>query len=134
MRRYLYGTLILLIFAISSQAETVSASSTPFSFPSFTGIRQSSRDGEHLSHFQFMTNAARPGAITFKWSFPLQMTKTKGKITVFSLRGQTIQTFQVLSCEGMVSWNASHDAAMGLYIARIEYGSIKQNLRLIFNR
>ena len=135
MRRYrvIWGTLILFLVAIGSQAETDSASSSPFSFPSFTGIRQSDRAGQ-LSYFKFTGYATRSGLITFKWSFPSQAKKMEGTITVYSLRGQTVKVFQVASQEGMVQWNASKETATGLYLARIEYGTLKQNLRLIFTR
>ncbi len=130
IKRWVGGALALGVWALSVKADVVSASSTPFSFPVFTGVKQGIVVS-HPAYFKFLQNPVGARTLTFSWSLPAQSKTQRGAITVYSLRGQAIKVFPVVSPSGMVRWNAAKEGAAGIYIAKLVYGSIQQHLRLM---
>jgi hypothetical protein len=130
IERWVGGAFALGLWALSVKADIVSASSSPFTFPAVTAVKQG-MVVSHPSYFKFLQNPTGARTLTFSWSLPVQSKTQRGAITIYSLRGQAIKIFPVLSPSGMVRWNAAKEGAAGIYIARLVYGSVQQHLRLM---
>ncbi len=130
IRYWVGGACILCLCAFAVSADKVSASSRAFSFPAFTGVKQGTVVA-HPSYFKFLQNSASARVMTFMWSFPAQSSGQRGAITVYSLRGQVIKSFPCTAPSGMVKWNTAKDGAAGIYVARLVYGSVRQNIRMM---
>jgi hypothetical protein len=131
--RLVGGVLALCLLAFGAKADIVSASSRAFSFPAFTGVKQGP-PGAHPSGFSVLQNSAGSRVLTFTWSVPAQSQARRGAITIYSLRGRAIRTLPVSSSSGTAAWYAAKDGAAGFYIARLVYGQVRQNIRLMLCR
>ncbi len=131
MTKFAAGSAFILgLCALPVSADKVSASSHAFSFPAFTAVKQGTVVA-HPSYFKFLQNPAGARVMTFMWSFPAQPAMQRGSITVYSLRGQAVKSFPFTGSSGMVKWNAAKDGAPGIYVARLVYGSVRQNIRMM---
>jgi len=125
------AALVLAIAAFSVNADISRSSSRPFTFPGFSAVVQQGVAAVPPSYFKFLHNSAGAKVMGFAWSFPMQSGRQRGATTIYSLRGQAIRVIPIASPAGMVQWNAAREAAAGIYIARLVYGSVRQNLRLM---
>ncbi len=128
--RWVGGACAMVFCALSVKADIVSASSSPFQFPAVTAVKRGAIVA-HPSYFKFLQNPAGARTLTISWSLPVQSKTQRGAITIYSLRGQAIKIFPVVSPTGMVRWNTAREGAAGIYIARLVYGPVQQHLRLM---
>jgi hypothetical protein len=71
----------------------------------------------------------KSGVVTFAWSLPDQMKAGKGSIAIYSMLGRMVKTIPITASMGVETWKASKLG--GVYVAKLTYGSHKQNLKLI---
>jgi hypothetical protein len=125
---------VLLLMAVHPGAQTITATSAPFTFPSEVAVKMPASALHAASYFKYSGLSSRAGTLTFAWSFPSQPWNQKGTIVVYSLLGRTIKAFTVSMNAGTVMWNISKENVRGVYIARIICGSAGQNLKLLLCR
>jgi hypothetical protein len=130
IQRLVGGALVLAFCTISARADIVSASSSSFQFPAIVGIRQG-LVLSHPSYLRYLQNAAGEKSLTLTWALPTQQKAQRGSITIYSLRGQAIKTFAITAASGTVKWAGSHAGAGGFYIARLVYGQVHENIRMM---
>jgi hypothetical protein len=128
---------ILMAFLVTPMialAELVTATSDPFTFPAIDNIRQnksiaitpvfSSKGYSTLSH-----------SMTLTWSIPVSINAKKGSITIFTLQGKALKTFDLTSRSGAVTWKLPRSQSQnGLLIARLSYGAHVSTLKLVLCR
>jgi hypothetical protein len=125
------GLALLLLTLIPVTGQTITASSNVFTFPNAVGIRNNT-SAANMLHSDYFVVSATPGTVNFAWSVIPQSSAKIGIITVYSLLGRTIKTFSISSKAGMLSWKApDRTTPSGIYIARLSYGSVMQNLKLV---
>ncbi len=128
------GLLLAGALMTGPGAETVVKNSKAFTFPVTVGVR----GGNALQHkeavFAGSANLEGRRTITLSWSLPLKT--AFGSISIFSLSGAKIKSFQVTSPQGYVNWDISGTgrSGNGIYLATLSCGSIKKNLKLMFCR
>lgn len=125
---------VLLLAAVHAGAQTITATSAPFTFPSEVAVKMPGNAPHAASFFKYSGLSSRAGTLTFAWSFPAQPWNQKGAIVVYSLLGRAIKTFPVSTNAGTFTWNVSNESVGGVYIARITCGSARQNLKLLLCR
>ena len=125
---------VLLLMVVQPWAQTITATSAPFTFPPEVSVKMQKNVPHAASYFKYSGASSRTGALTFSWSFPTQPWNRKGSIVVYSLLGQSIKTIPVSMNAGAVTWHFSKESAGRVYIARIIYGSARQNLKLLMCR
>jgi hypothetical protein len=128
--------LLIALFLITAypKAQTITATSAPFSFPSGVAVKMQKNVPHAVPYFKYSGMSFRSGLLTFAWSFPTQAWNQKGTIVVYSLLGRAIKAFPVSMNAGTVIWNISKENVRGVYIARITCGSDRQNLKLLLCR
>jgi hypothetical protein len=125
---------VLLLMAVHAGAQTITATSAPFTFPSEVAVKMPGNAPHTASFFKYSGLSSRTGTLTFAWSFPSQPGYQKGAIVVYSLLGRAIKTIPLSTNAGTVTWNLSKESVRGVYIARIICGSARQNLKLLLCR
>ena len=125
---------VLLLMAVHIGAQTITATSDPFTFPAGVAVKMPGNALHAASYFKYSGLSSKAGALTFAWSFPSQAWNQKGTIVVYSLLGRTIKAIPVSMNAGTVTWNISKENVRGVYIARIICGSARQNLKLMLCR
>jgi hypothetical protein len=125
---------VLLSWTLVS-GESITASSDPFTFPSIAGVKNSLAAFDHV-YFKCSGVSQKSRTVAFTWSVPDQVTSDNGLITVYSLLGKTIKTLRLESRRGTEAWKPSKSerASMGIYFARLTFGSFVQNIKLVINK
>jgi hypothetical protein len=126
--------LMITLCAIAPFAsETVTKSSTPFSFPLTVGVAwKQSFQGKNISFFSQSPLRGRK-VVEFSWSLSGDI--EKGDISVFNLAGARIKSFPISSRNGSVQWEVASGkkAARGIYFAKLACGSYQKSLKIIIN-
>ncbi|HEX7509964.1 MAG TPA: T9SS type A sorting domain-containing protein [Chitinivibrionales bacterium] len=122
----------LMIVAASGQ--TITVSSDPFTFPAITAIKASSKPVNATASFSCLNASTRLAGVKFAWSFPQQTQRLKGSIMIYSPQGQAVKRISVSSNSGIVAWNGAKESAVGVYIAKVSYGSSRQTLKFIISK
>lgn len=128
-----FGTAGVLIALSLSWGETITATSNPFSFPPFAGIR----DGQSAdqSYIRFSKASLKSNRVIFSWSMPALQKNELGTLSIYSLLGRKIKTFNLASRAGSMVWQMNPSEGMaGVYIARFAFGAYKHNLKLILSK
>jgi hypothetical protein len=115
--------------------ETITASSDPFTFPPFSGVKNGIT-GPHQIYFKCSGLSLKSNAVSFAWSVPMKLKDEIGTISVYSLQGRTIKKIHVNSNNGSILWKMtqSESKAAGMCIAYFSFGSVKQNAKLVINK
>ena len=118
--------IILVIMTSLSISETVVGVSAPFSFPAGIGII--TQDGS-FKHFVSLTSRMlKNGTILFTWS--MNTKAEKGEISIYTLSGRLIKTFNVVSKDGHMKWDAKGNGlSNGIYFAVLQVGQVKQKIK-----
>jgi hypothetical protein len=133
-RTALLGAALMLVTLSLSYGETVTATSGPFSFPEFTGIRNGKNAGGQ-AFFRFSGTATKSRGAIFSWAVPEQFKSAGGTITVYSLLGRSVKTFHLSSKTGYIVWKpTSPEAGRGIYLVRFAFGSYQHTLKLAAGR
>jgi hypothetical protein len=127
-RRILCVLVILSAIALSN-AETITAVSDTFSFPSITGIKNTGKNLRTATYFSCLKTSSKSAGMMFAWSFPSQALHQKGNISIYSPMGRIVKAIPVSSNSGCVAWNVVKERAVGVYIAKITYGASKQSAK-----
>jgi len=130
--KILMGLTGVLMALSSAMGVTVTATSNPFNFPA-VGRRQ----GRQVYHqgrdiFQtfgvFLEIRRRDLCLVAPRSNEAQ----RGSIAIYSVLGRMVKSIPIASAVGVVTWKTSQKEGVGgLYVAKLTYGSHKQNLKLI---
>lgn len=123
--------VLFLAVCIFAAPETVQKSSAQFSFIQGIGVfqpRHYSMDGMYFSCKRLVNGK---GAISFSWSLPTGK-NDMGKISLFTVSGKLIRSFDVKSQEGRFSWNMPVRMASGVYFAVLTYGTFKKNVKILY--
>lgn len=130
--KILAGVTGVLLALSSAMGVTITATSNTFTFPTLTGVKDGRLITKAATYFRHSGFSTRSGVVTFAWSIPAQTNVERGSIAVYSMLGRMVKTFPVASAMGVVTWKASNNEGFGgVYIAKLVYGSYKQNLKLI---
>lgn len=132
------GILIILtafLFApMIALSELVTATSDPFTFPAIDNIKQN-KAMANTPVFASKGYSARAHSLTLTWSVPASITAKKGSITLFTLQGKALKTFDFTSRSGAVTWKLPNSQSQnGLLIARLSFGAHTSTLKLILCR
>jgi|GEM_PF-572149 hypothetical protein len=131
-RKILMGITGLLLIFSAATADIITATSNSFSFPALTGIRNGNVITRAATYFRHSGFSPKSGIVTFMWSLPPQPNVERGNIAIYSMRGQRVKTFSISAASGVVNWRTSEKEGLGgVYVAKLTYGSQKQNLKLI---
>lgn len=129
--KILVGLTGVLLALTSVMGETITAQSNPFTFPVLSGIK----DGKFLTkvsqYFRHSGYSQKTGVVTFAWSLPDQMNAAHGSIAIYSVQGRMVKAIPITAATGVATWTSKKEGLGGVYVARLTYGSHKQNLKLI---
>ncbi|MBN2038374.1 MAG: hypothetical protein JW768_16660 [Chitinispirillaceae bacterium] len=125
---------ILLVPVIVAVAEIVSATSDPFTFPLIDSIKQKQKAMTGYS-FSAKGFSAHKRSLELAWSVGQSVQADKGAITLFTLHGKTVQTIEITKRSGSIVWNVPGNFSLsGVLIARLSYGGVNANLKLLICR
>ena len=132
------GLAMLLIALMSiplvALAELVTASSDPFTFPAIDNIKQRAYSAS-APVFSFRGLSTTSNAISLCWSIPATVEALKGRITLYSLQGKAIMTFDLKTRSGSTTWKIPRgQAKSGVLVARLSCGSHVSTLKLVLCR
>jgi hypothetical protein len=126
--------MAFLVTPMIALAELVTATSDPFTFPAIDNIRQN-KSIANAPVFSSKGYSALSRSMTLTWSIPASVSAKKGTITIFSLQGKAIKTFDLTGRSGAVTWKLPRSQSQnGLLIARLSYGAHVSTLKLILCR
>ncbi len=126
------GITVLLLALSSAMGDVVTATSNAFSFPALTSIKNGNGIAKAAVYFKHSGFSPKSGIVTFMWSVPPQTNVERGTIVIYTMRGQTVKIFPISAAAGAVTWRTSGKEGLGgVYVAKLTYGSQKQNLKLI---
>jgi hypothetical protein len=115
-------------------SELVTASSDPFTFPAIDNIRQDKLIA-NTPVFAARGYSSLSRSLTLTWSVPASITAKKGSITLYTLQGKAIKTFDLTGRFGALTWKLPHGQSQnGLLIARLSYGAHASTLKLVLCR
>lgn len=124
-------TGLLLVFS-AALAETITATSNAFTFPALVGIKDGKFIVKAPTFFKNSGYSSKSGIVTFAWSLPGQMKAGNGSIVIYSALGRRVKSIPVTASSGIANWKTSQKEGVGgVYVAKLTYGSHKQNLKLI---
>ncbi|MBN1127946.1 MAG: hypothetical protein JXA71_03110 [Chitinispirillaceae bacterium] len=124
----------LLVAPLLIPAEVVTATSDPFTFPLIDNIRQKKVPAGAYA-FTSHGYSARHRSLTLSWSVAHSVEAEKGVITIFTLQGKTLKTFSLDQKAGSVTWKIPGSASSsGVLIARLTYGALSTNLKIVMYR
>jgi hypothetical protein len=124
--------VFFLALGIFAAPENISVSSAPFSFAPTGVIYQNyySMMGSHFS-YKKLTNGKQ--ALQFSWSIRGTKKSDMGKLSLYTVSGKLIKSFDLASPEKSISWSMPHGKmANGVYFAVLTYGLFKKNLKIIY--
>jgi hypothetical protein len=130
----LTGAAVAFAAVVTAWGQAITVESAPFTFPAEVGVKIPGSTPQAAPFFRYSGTASRAGMLTFSWSFPAQPRNQRGAIIIYSLLGRVIKTFPVASNGGSVTWDISRLGVKGVYIARIQCGSARHNLKLLLCR
>ncbi|MGB7569307.1 MAG: T9SS type A sorting domain-containing protein [Chitinivibrionales bacterium] len=126
------GITVVLLALSSAMGDVVTATSNAFSFPALTSVKNGGVFAKALTYFKHSGFSPKSGIVTLMWSVPPQTNVERGTIAIYTMRGQTVKTFPISAAAGAVTWRTSGKEGLGgVYVAKLTYGSQKQNLKLI---
>jgi hypothetical protein len=59
------------------------------------------------------------------------MNAAHGSIAIYSVQGRMVKAIPITAATGVATWTSKKEGLGGVYVARLTYGSHKQNLKLI---
>ena len=120
--------IALMSIPLVALAELVTASSDPFTFPAIDNIKQ-------RAYSASAPVSTTSNAISLCWSIPATVEALKGRITLYSLQGKAIMTFDLKTRSGSTTWKIPHgQAKSGVLVARLSCGSHVSTLKLVLCR
>ncbi|HUI91264.1 MAG TPA: T9SS type A sorting domain-containing protein [Chitinivibrionales bacterium] len=123
--------VLFLAVCVFAAPETKTATSGQFSFVQGVGVYQPRLFNLDAMYFTCKKLVNGKGAISFSWSLP-GMKADNGKISVFTVAGKLIRSFDIKSQEGRISWNMPSRMASGVYFATLTYGAFKKNAKILY--
>jgi hypothetical protein len=130
--KILMGLTGVLMALSSAMGVTITATSSPFTFPALVGVKDGRFITKAATYFKHSGYSSKSGVVTFAWSLPDEMKAQRGSIAIYSMLGRMVKSIPITSAAGVATWKTSHmEGVGGLYVAKLTYGSHKQNLKLI---
>jgi hypothetical protein len=83
------------------------------------------------TYFKHSGYSSKSGVVTFAWSLPSEMKAQRGSIAIYSVLGRMVKSIPITSAAGVATWTSKKEGLGGVYVAKLTYGSHKQNLKLI---
>jgi hypothetical protein len=124
---------LIMAFAVWAGlfAETVVKNSAPFSFPTTVGTMVDRQLLAGDASFRGKAVCTGKSAIVFWWSLP--SAAENGVISIFRVDGSRIASLAIASSRGSVHWGIAGktQAANGIYLATLSYGTIKRDCKVI---
>ena len=121
----------VMVPGIVAVAEIVSAASEPFTFPLIDSIKQKK---QAITGYSFASKGfiAHKRSLGLAWSVGQSVTASKGTITIFTLHGKMVETFEITKKSGSIAWKVPRNVSLsGVLIARLSFGSVNANLKLV---
>jgi hypothetical protein len=128
------GGAAILLFLSVAIGEVVTASSDPFTFPSFPGVKypQLTVNGLYLK-FQGVSSAAH--TINLAWSVPATIGAKNGSISLYTLQGKIVATAIITGQRGLVTLKTQGKQGVnGILLAKMVYGSRTLHSKLVVCR
>ena len=123
--------VLLIAFGVLAGHEAYSPQSAPFSFLQ-VGVTNPYSLMTTNSSFSCKKIASGKEGILFSWSLPGNTAKS-GNLSVFSISGKLLKTFNLTSRDNSKIWNIPHDKlAGGVYFAVLTYGMWKKNTKIVY--
>jgi hypothetical protein len=125
--------VLLAAVCVLAAPETLQKSSAEFSFVQGVGVIYQKAYFGGNSYFLYKRVGNLSNSIMFYWSLPELTGKEKGKISIFSVSGKLINSFNIKSSEGKIVWKmANNPIGRGIYFAVLSYGPLKKNVKILY--
>lgn len=124
------GAAVLLCLTMA-MGESISASSDPFVFPPFQGVKE---HGQAVSVAYFKVRGYSPAtqSVNIAWAVHASPGVKSGHIAIYTLQGRIAAVFPIAGAGGTVVWKLSEKQGMsGVYIAKMTYGSASSRSKLV---
>lgn len=109
-------------------AQTVEEYSESFSFPlTVTSAFGAKGNSLAASFFRSVGGISKKGVVTLEWSVNTEA--EKGFVSIYSLSGALVGKTALSKTKGVVTFDLSKRSS-GVYIASIEFGAYRNNLKL----
>ncbi len=124
----------LFIIASTANGEPITAQSEPFTFPPLADIKDGG-NSTGRTFFKCSGSSMKNGRVTVSWRLPVQIKTSHGFITVYSLLGRVIKTYNVDSKAGNMVLKMDRSGLFnGVSIVRFSFGSYNQTLKIISSK
>ena len=127
------GAAILLSLSVAI-GEVVTASSEPFTFPTFPGVKQPKLTTSGL-YLKFQGASFAAHSISLAWSVPVTIDAKNGYISLYTLQGKTVASALIAGRSGHVTLKISSKQGInGVLLAKMVYGSKTLHSKLVVCR
>jgi hypothetical protein len=127
------GAAILLSLSVAI-GEVVTASSDPFTFPTFPGVKQPKLTASGL-YLKFQGASFATHSINLAWSVPATIDAKYGSITLYTLQGKTVASALITGRSGHVTLKIPGKQGInGVLLAKLVYGSKALHSKLVVCR
>lgn len=128
------GAAILLFLSIAI-GEVVTASSDPFTFPTFPGVKYPAQLTASGLYLKFQGTSAATHSISLSWSVPASLNAKNGNITLYTLQGKSVASVIISGHRGLVTMNIpGKQGVNGVLLAKLVYGSKTLHSKLVVCR
>jgi hypothetical protein len=123
--------VLFLALGVFAAPENLQKSSAAFSFVQ-AGVINPYAYWANGSYFSCRKIANGKQGMVFSWSI-LGNTAQIGKLSIYTVSGKMIRSFDLTSRDKSVSWNMPQGKlASGVYFAVLNFGLLKKNLKIMY--
>jgi hypothetical protein len=124
--------VLFLALGILAAPEQLSKSSDQFVFQQGIGVRYFAIAAVNGLSFAYKKVISGKEGLVFSWTLPKSKADI-GKLSIYSVSGKLIKSFNLTTPEGSISWNMPKGKmSSGVYLARLSYGSFNRSLKIIY--
>jgi hypothetical protein len=124
--------VLLMVLGVFAAPEILTKSSAPFAFKPGIGVIYQKGYTINGIGFSYKKAASGKPAMVFSWTLPKEK-NIPGKLSIFSISGRLVKSFDLSSTQGSVNWVMRNGkAGSGVYFAKLSYGSFNKNLKIVF--
>jgi hypothetical protein len=124
--------VLFLALGILAAPETVTKTSSQFIFQKGIGVLFPKVYSMNGMSFTYKKVIAGKESMSFSWSLP-KVKADMGKLSIFTLSGKIVKSFDVTSSEGSRTWSLPQGKiASGVYFARLTYGKFNKSLKVMY--
>lgn len=123
--------VLFMVLGALAAPENIPKSSAPFGFVQ-VGVANPYYYATNGSYFLCKKLSNGKEGMQFSWSLP-GSTARAGKLSVYSISGKVIKSFDLSSRDRSIVWNMPQGKmASGVYFAVLTYGTLKKNTKIVY--